>query len=186
MSMDETGMNSQVREDNTISRREALKGSVVALGACYLAPATMNLLLADKASAQGSGGEEETFNSQLRCCNFLPNADDFVTVDFIDIFGPGTEDIPGGNDPDQGTSRSFPDLLDGGEVTLRTANDVYFIPIVPEEVQALESAVSTGDSRVLQSMLSSINQASAPQNSLTLTLENETKCIVVSDQPPAS
>jgi hypothetical protein len=183
--MDETGLNKQVHEDNEISRREAIKGSVVALGACYLAPATMNLLLADKASAQGSGGEEETFNSELRCCNFLPNVNDIVTVDYIDVFGPGTEDIPGGSNPDQGTSRSFPDLLDGGEVTLRTANDVYFIPIVPEEVQALESAVSTGDSRVLQSMLSNINQAAVPKNSLTLTLEDEKKCIVVSEQPPS-
>ncbi len=183
--MDEIGLNGQALEDSSISRREALKRSVVALSACYLAPATMNLLLADKASAQGSGTEDETFNSELRCCNFLPNVDDYVTVDFIDVFGPGTEDIPGGSDPDQGSSRSFPDLLDGGEVTLRTVNDVYFIPIVPEDAQALQSLVTAGNTTAVQSMLSNINQASVPQNSFTLVLENDVKCVVVSEQPPS-
>jgi hypothetical protein len=34
-------------------------------------------------------------------------------------------------------------------------------------------------------MLSNINQAAVPKNSLTLTLEDEKKCIVVSEQPPS-
>ena len=96
----------------TITRRDAGKKSVTALGACYLAPATMNLLLAERATAQ-SRPEDATFNSSMRICNYLPAVEDEVMVDFVDVFGPGTETIPGGNDPDHGAARAFMDLLDG-------------------------------------------------------------------------
>ncbi len=43
--------NSSVDKQDGMSRREALKKSAVTLGACYLAPATMDLLLADRATA---------------------------------------------------------------------------------------------------------------------------------------
>ena len=43
--------NSNVDKQDGMSRREALKKSAVTLGACYLAPATMDLLLADRATA---------------------------------------------------------------------------------------------------------------------------------------
>lgn len=35
-----------------MSRREAISKSAIAIGSCYLAPATLNLLLADRATAQ--------------------------------------------------------------------------------------------------------------------------------------
>lgn len=44
--------NPGIDEQDEMSRREALKKSAVALGACYLAPATLDLLLADRATAQ--------------------------------------------------------------------------------------------------------------------------------------
>ncbi len=43
--------NSSVDKQDRMSRREALKKSAVTLGACYLAPATVDLLLADRATA---------------------------------------------------------------------------------------------------------------------------------------
>ena len=43
--------NPGIDEQDAISRRQALKKSAVVLGACYLAPATLDLLLADRAAA---------------------------------------------------------------------------------------------------------------------------------------
>jgi hypothetical protein len=52
-----------------ITRRKALKTSAIALGACYLAPTTLDLLLADRATAQsGVGG---VGGNRVACvCNF--------------------------------------------------------------------------------------------------------------------
>ena len=54
-----------IKEDNELEqspldtdRRAMIKKSAIAIGAVYIAPATLNLLLADKANAaSGAGGE---------------------------------------------------------------------------------------------------------------------------------
>ncbi len=168
-----------------ISRREALRNSAFALGTCYLAPATLNLLLADSASAQGSGTEEETFNSSLRVCNFLLNYDDVVSVAFIDIFGPSVTLIPGGNDPNSGVSYSFPDLLDGAEVTISTDQPAYYTFMTPAETVQLESYLSAGNDQKVQTLMSAVTAAdNGMVDTLTINLDNESRSLVISVAAP--
>lgn len=182
--------NHQESDANTISRRAALKGSAVALGACYLAPATMNLLLADRAAAQvGSGPpESETYNSELRVCNYLTTSSDEVHVEFIDMFGPGEDWIPGGQEPGLSTSRMYADLLDGGEVTMSADPAAYFIEVVPSDSQSLENFMIAGNVKGAQSLINAIVQSDSYEKvtSLTFTLDNSKKCIVVSYDSPSS
>jgi hypothetical protein len=175
-----------VQKKSGISRREALKTSAIALGSCYLAPATMNLLLADSASAQGSGGQEdESFSSSLRICNFLLKYEDMVRVAFIDVFGPSVTLIPGGNDPNSGVSYNFPDLLDGGDVTISTEDPAYYTFMTPEETVQLESYLSAGDDQRVQSLLSAIvSDDNGMIDSLTITLNKESRSLVVSTAAP--
>ena len=178
--------NCQANNESGISRRAALKTSALALGSCYLAPATLNLLLADSASAQGSGGEEnETFSSSLRVCNFLLNYDDMVSVEFIDIFGPSITLIPGGNDPNSGVSYKFPDLLDGADVTISTDQPAYYTFMTPEETVQLESYLTTGNEQKAQSLMNAIaTDESGMINTLTINLDNESRSLVISVAAP--
>jgi hypothetical protein len=183
--MDDNELDSQGCEKGIISRRQALQGSVAVLSACYLAPVTMDLLLADSASAQGSGGENETFNSEFRCCNFLLNASDFVTVEFVDIFGPGLTRIPGGNDPDSGVSYRFSDLLDGGEVTVSTEQPAYYTFMTPEETVKLESFLTAGNDLEARKLMNAIaSDDNGMITTLSFTLDNELKSLVVSVAAP--
>ncbi len=69
-----------------ITRRKAIKTSAFALGACYLAPATLDLLLADRATAQSDPPPPPPVGglgaSRVCVCNFSKVG---VAVTFLEV-----------------------------------------------------------------------------------------------------
>lgn len=120
-----------------ITRRKALEKSALAIGACYLAPATLDLLLASRATAQSIivGGLS---GSSIGCvCNFTASA---VEVTYLELpksvclegddtvteWTDGRLDIPAFNLPEDENCQAC--CLLNSPVTVRTlgTEDVYF------------------------------------------------------------
>ena len=137
-----------------ITRRKALKTSAFALGACYLAPSTLDLLLADRATAQsGVGGVGGT---RIGCvCNFSTQVIDvwYLKIDtsVCDEEGATTED-PGVETLYTVPANNLPGDCDAccllnSEVYLETQSGVeveFKVTPVGEEVDQQINAIMAG------------------------------------------
>ncbi len=167
-------------EKSVVSRRQALKGSVAAIGVCYLAPTTLNLLLAERATAQSDipppEPPEPEYPWTLRACNFMDDqGTSTVVVEYIDILGYDSVIIP------QNGRQEFPDLLDASEVTIIASRPSYFTTLILEEFESLVSFMQAGDSARANSLLNLAQGATAQDDASTtfsITITEHTHVVI--------
>ena len=166
-----------------LSRRQAIKKSSIALGACYLAPATLNLLLADRATAQSDippPEPEPEYNRRLCVCNFMPLETDVLTVEYIDILGWDTVLLPGGTGVTE--QSTFDKIMDNSEAIITVSTPAYFHHLATPDATSLANLMRAGNTKGAMALLSSAAQGSSePATELVLPMTQNYRIVVTSD-----